>query len=149
MMKKVLWFFLIFWYANSFAADYFVPNGEGNQLKHAPYKLVLFFSNQCPHCVRFAPVIKYFMDSEGWEVEALSLNEGTLPEFPNATFANQSMIDSAYLGNPVVYPALFVANKRTKTLYPVAYGEMGYQELKERLAVISEKITIYERGLQR
>jgi hypothetical protein len=99
--------------------------------------------------VRFAPVIKYFMDNEGWEVEALSLNEGTLPEFPNATFATQSMIDSAYLGNPVVYPALFVANKRTKTLYPVAYGEMGYQDLKERLAVISEKITIYERGLQR
>ena len=44
---------------------------------------------------------------------------------------------------------IFVANKRTKTLYPVAYGEMGYQDLKERLAVISEKITIYERGLQR
>ena len=149
MMKKALWLFLILWCANSFAADYFVPNDEGNQLKHSPYKLGLFFSNQCPHCVRFAPVIKYFMDNEGWEVEALSLNEGALPEFPNATFATQSMIDSAYLGNPVVYPALFVANKRTKTLYPVAYGEMGYQDLKERLAVISEKITIYERGLQR
>lgn len=149
MIKKVLWIFLICWFSNSFAANEWSANDENNQLHHAPYKLVLFFSNQCPHCVRFAPVIKHLRDFEGWEVEAISLNEGTLPEFPKAIFATQNMIDSAYAGNPVVYPSLFIANKKTKALYPVAYGEMSYQELQERLAVIFEKIQSYERGLQR
>lgn len=148
MMNKVLWLLFILLCRSSFASN-MNAKYEVSSSQHTPYKLVLFFSNQCPHCVRFAPVIKYLQDGEGWEVEAISLNEGTLPEFPKAIFATQNMIDSAFHGNPVVYPALFVANKTTKNLYPVVYGEMGYQELQDRLVLILEKIRIYERGFQR
>jgi type-F conjugative transfer system pilin assembly thiol-disulfide isomerase TrbB len=108
------------------------------------YMLVLFFSNQCPHCVQFAPVVKHFIDANHWSIEAISLNGETLPEFPKATFATQEMIDLAYQGKPVVYPALFIANSKTKVLYPVSFGELGKQELLERMRLIMEKISEYE-----
>lgn len=149
MMKKALGLFLILLCTNAFPNDELIPSNNSNSSGHNPYKLVLFFSNQCPHCVRFAPVIKYLQDGEDWEVEAISLNEGTLPEFPNAIFATQNMIDNVYHGNPVVYPALFIANKTTKNIYPVVYGEMEPQELQERIVLILDKIKAYERGLLR
>lgn len=108
------------------------------------YVLVLFFSNKCPHCVQFAPVVKQFIDTNHWNIEAISLNGETMPEFPNATFATQEMIDVAYHGKPVVYPALFIANSNTKALYPVSFGELGKQELEDRMKLIMAKVGEYE-----
>lgn len=120
------------------------PKPIKNTTSQHRYMLVLFFSNQCPHCVQFAPVVKHFIDANHWSIEAISLNGETLPEFPNATFATQEMIDLAYQGKPVVYPALFIANANTKALYPVSFGELGKQELLERMRLIMEKISEYE-----
>lgn len=111
---------------------------------HSPYILVLFFSNQCPHCVNFSPLLKHFADDYQWQIEAISLNGDTLPEFPNAMFATQPMIDVAYQGKPVVYPALFIANTASKALYPVSFGELEYEVLKDRVALLTQKIKIYE-----
>ena len=108
------------------------------------YRLILFFSNQCPHCVNFAPVLKAYADSHHWQIEAITLNGESLPEFPDATFATQEMIDVAYQGKTVTYPALFIANTKTHALYPVSFGEMGALELDERMSAIREKITAYE-----
>lgn len=118
---------------------------KDNASEH-PYTLVLFFSNQCPHCVQFAPIVKQYIDANQWSIEAINLNGEALPEFPNATFATQEMIDLAYQGKPVVYPALFIANAKTKALYPVSFGEMGKQELEERMELIMTKIGEYEGG---
>lgn len=106
--------------------------------------LVLFFSNQCPHCITFAPILKHFVEENHWNIEAISLNGQTLPEFPHALFATQDMIDVAYQGKPVVYPALFIANTQSKSLYPISFGEMSYPELQERIKIVKEKMAEYE-----
>lgn len=108
------------------------------------YRLVLFFSNQCPHCVNFAPVLKHYADAHQWRIEAISLNGESLPEFPHAVFATQAMIDVAYQGKPVTYPALFIANTQTHALYPVSFGELGDVELKERMNTLLRHIKDYE-----
>lgn len=114
------------------------------QSTESHYRMVLFFSNQCPHCVSFAPVLKRYAQVNQWHIEAISLNGETLPEFPNATFATQDLIDVAYRGKPVVYPALFIANTLNKTVYPVSFGEMSYPELEERMQQMLVKMKDYE-----
>ena len=114
------------------------------QEAHEDHILVLFFSNQCPHCINFAPILKRYSEQNQWRIEAVSLNDQTLAEFPDAIFATQEMIDVAYQGKPVVYPALFVANTKTKALYPVSFGELGLQELEEKMSLLSSKIKMYE-----
>lgn len=116
------------------------------QSHFSKYRFILFFSNQCPHCVNFAPVIKAYAEAHQWTIEAISLNGQSLPEFPHATFATQAMLDVAYQGKTVTYPALFVANTETKALYPVSFGELGVAELEERMNALSEKIKRYEEG---
>ena len=111
---------------------------------HEDHILVLFFSNQCPHCINFAPILKRYAEQNQWSIEAVTLNDQTLAEFPDAIFATQEMIDVAYQGKPVVYPALFVANTKTKALYPVSFGELGVQELEEKMSLLSSKIKTYE-----
>jgi type-F conjugative transfer system pilin assembly thiol-disulfide isomerase TrbB len=115
--------------------------------KEAPlprHILILFFSNQCPHCISFAPILKEYATKNQWHIEAITLNEHSLPEFPHAIFATQEMIDVAYQGKPVVYPALFIANTTTKMLYPVSFGTLSYSELQERLSEVSIKVVEYE-----
>ncbi len=106
--------------------------------------LILFFSNQCPHCIKFAPLLKEYVAVNHWDIEAISLNGESLPEFPNAIFATQEMIDVAYQGKPVVYPALFMANPKTKALYPISFGALSYPELQERINAIQAKVAEYE-----
>ncbi|KTD66476.1 conjugative transfer protein [Legionella santicrucis] len=110
------------------------------------YILVLFFSNQCPHCVSFAPVVKQYAQINHLSIEPITLNGQTLPEFPKAQFATQEMIDLAYQGKPVVYPALFLANIKKHTLYPVSFGEMTYSELSERINLLKNRVVDYERS---
>lgn len=110
------------------------------------YIFVLFFSNQCPHCVAFAPVVKRYAQINHISIEPITLNGQTLPEFPNAQFATQEMIDLAYQGKPVVYPALFLANTQKHTLYPISFGEMTYSELSERINLLRARVAEYERN---
>jgi len=120
------------------------PKPVTKNASQSQHVLVFFFSNKCPHCVQFSPVVQDFVDANHWNIEAISLNGETIPEFPNASFATQEMIDLAYQGKPVVYPALFIANPNTKALYPVAFGELGKQELLERMKLIMTKVGEYE-----
>lgn len=110
------------------------------------YILILFFSNQCPHCISFAPILKQYGQSQQVPIEPITLNGQTLPEFPNAQFATQEMIDLAYQGKPVVYPALFLANTQNHTLYPISFGEMTYSELSERINLLRSRVAEYERS---
>ncbi|KTC84391.1 conjugal transfer protein TraF [Legionella drozanskii] len=110
----------------------------------SPHILVFIFSNQCPYCVQFAPLVKAYATANHWPIEAVSLNGQILPDFPDAIFATQDMIDVAYQGKPVVYPALFIANTRTKALYPVSFGALSYEELLERIQAITSKIKEHE-----
>lgn len=120
------------------------PTTSLKQERLDKYQLILFFSNQCPHCVKFAPVLKGYAEAHQWQIEAISLNGQSLPEFPHALFATQAMIDVAYQGKPVTYPALFIANTETHALYPVSFGELSEEELELRMDTLTHKIQTYE-----
>lgn len=114
-------------------------------LNESQYQLVLFFSSKCPYCVKFAPVVKSYGLKSKLPIEAVSLNHEPLKEFPEPTLATQDMIDLAYQGKTVVYPALFLADTKSKRLYPISYGALSQYELEERMERLSESLKTQRR----
>ena len=118
---------------------------QKKQAEQESYRLVLFYSNKCPYCKKFAPVLKDYSEKSQLKVEPVSLTRQTLPEFPQSTYATQELIDLAYRGKPVVYPALFIANSQSHHIYPVAFGYLDSRALEKRVSDLLPKIREYER----
>lgn len=106
--------------------------------------LILFYGSQCPHCKQFAPILKRWVTRNNAEVLPLSLDNQPLHEFPKFLPATTEWINSAFGGNAINYPALFVVNPKTKALYPVGFGSMTEAELNDRMDVLITKIKAYE-----
>jgi len=95
--------------------------------------LFFLFRGDCPYCQQFAPLLKSFEQKFGLPVFAISLDGGTLPEFPGARVDNGI---AATLSATQV-PALFLASPRTNVITPLGYGVLSESELLERLQVIA------------
>ncbi|KTD47801.1 type-F conjugative transfer system pilin assembly thiol-disulfide isomerase TrbB [Legionella quateirensis] len=106
--------------------------------------LVLFYASTCPHCHQFAPEIKRWAERQQAEVLALSFDNQPLPDFPSFLPATTEWVNAAYAGQSISYPALFVLNKETHVLYPVAIGSMTSTELDIRMMSLIPKIKAYE-----
>ncbi|KTC69774.1 conjugal transfer protein TrbB [Legionella bozemanae] len=106
--------------------------------------LILFYGSQCPHCKQFAPILKRWVTRNKAEVLPLSLDNQPLPGFPKFLPATTEWINSAFGGNAINYPALFVVNPNTKALYPVGFGSMTEAELNDRIKTLIPKIKMYE-----
>ena len=91
--------------------------------------LLFFFRGDCPVCHRFAPVLKQFANRYGLTVLAISLDGGTLPDYPQPKF-NDSQAQK--LNVPVV-PAVFAANPSTQAVVPIAFGLVTEDVLLQRL----------------
>lgn len=107
--------------------------------------LILFYGSQCMHCKQFAPVLKRWADVNKAEVLALSFDNQALPEFPKFLPATTEWVNVAFQGAPINYPALFVVNPASKTLYPVGFGGMTDSELNARMQILIAKINTHER----
>lgn len=105
---------------------------------------IFFFSSGCPHCVHFSPVIKQWASSNRAQVLALSLDNQPLPEFQDFMPATRDWINAAFQEQTIQYPALFIANRETRKLYPVSTGALSSSELDERLNQLIAKIIAYE-----
>ena len=108
--------------------------------------LLFFFASSCPHCHQQAPILKDWANNHGVAVDARTLDEKPLPEFPTATPATASLVETAFRGNSIRYPALFVMNPDSGVLYPVAIGSMTTDELNTRMQTLIPKIIAYEQG---
>jgi len=95
--------------------------------------LFFLFRGDCPYCQQFAPLLKSFEQKFGLPVFAISLDGGTLPEFPRARVDN----GIAATLNATQVPALFLASPRTNVITPLGYGVLSESELLERLQVIA------------
>lgn len=95
------------------------------------YGLVFFFRGSCPYCHQFAPVLKNFVRRYGFSVIDVSLDGGTLPEFPNPR--RNFLAASAMQAEEKGVPAVYVINPRTKQIVPAAFGSMGFTELAQRI----------------
>ena len=101
------------------------------------YGLFFFFSADCPYCHQFAPIVKRFAETYGWEVIAISVDagapgRGSLAEFPNAQ--NDNGLFEAW--NLKVLPSLFAVNPKTKSTMPIAYGLTSLDEMENRIMTL-------------
>jgi len=95
--------------------------------------LFFLFRGDCPYCQQFAPLLKSFEQKFRLPVFAISVDGGTLPEFPRARVDN----GIAATLNVTQVPALFLASPRTNVITPLGYGVLSESELLERLQVIA------------
>ncbi|MBY0501640.1 MAG: type-F conjugative transfer system pilin assembly protein TraF [Alphaproteobacteria bacterium] len=96
------------------------------------YGLFFFFRKNCPYCHQFAPIVKRFTNKYGWSALGISLDGGSLPEFPHAKRDNGI---SERLGITHV-PALIALHPQTGKLIPLAYGMISETEIEERIELL-------------
>ena len=97
--------------------------------------LVFVFRSDCPFCHRFAPVLKRFAQTHGLTVLAVSLDGGTLPEYPDARPDN----GIAARLNARAVPALYLTQPSRREFRPVGFGLMSDTELLERIAALARE----------
>lgn len=88
-----------------------------------------FFRGDCPYCHAFAPTLLNFAQATGINVFPISVDGGSLPEFPSPHIDNGI---SDRLGVSMV-PALFLATPATGDIVPVGFGALSDTDLAERL----------------
>jgi conjugal transfer pilus assembly protein TraF len=100
------------------------------------YGLFFFFKKECPYCHQFAPVVKHFAEKHGWSVLAVSLDGGTLPEFPHARRDN-GIASRLQVGH---VPALIALHPQSGQTIPLAYGLVSESEIEERIELLTRAI---------
>jgi conjugal transfer pilus assembly protein TraF len=97
--------------------------------------LVFVFRSDCPFCHRFAPILKRFAQQHGLAVLAVSLDGGTLPEYPDARPDN----GIAARLNARAVPALYLTQPSRREFRPVGFGMMSDTDLLERIAALARE----------
>lgn len=95
--------------------------------------LIFVFRSDCPFCHRFAPILKRFELEFGFTVIAVSMDGGTLPEYPDARPDNG--IATRLQARSV--PALYLTQPSRREIRPVGFGLMSDSELLERVATLA------------
>ena len=93
------------------------------------YGLLFFFRGSCPHCHRFAPVLKAFAERYGFDILPVSLDGGALPEFPKPL----GNVDAAAALQVESVPAVYLIEPRARTVAPAVFGYVGFSELGQRV----------------
>jgi conjugal transfer pilus assembly protein TraF len=91
--------------------------------------LYFFFRSDCPFCHSMAPTLKLLEQTHGIRVIAISLDGGTLPQFPNATTDKGQ---AQALGVRSV-PSYFLASPRAGSVHPLGTGVLSLGTLEDRI----------------
>ena len=103
----------------------------------ATHGLIFVFRSDCPFCHRFAPILKRFEQDYGMTVLAVSLDGGTLPDYPDARPDN----GMAARLNATAVPALYLTAPARREIRPVGFGLMSMSDLLERVAALARDRT--------
>jgi len=95
--------------------------------------LIFFFRGDCPYCHAFAPTLEAFQARHGIKVEAVSVDGGTMPGFPEARRDNG--IATALRVTQV--PAVYLAQPFTGKITPIGFGVLSEAQLLERITTVS------------
>jgi len=98
------------------------------------YGLFFFFRKNCPYCHGFAPIVKSFAETYGWSLLPVSLDGGTLPEFPHAKKDN-GIAESLGVSH---VPALIALHPKSGKFIPLAYGMVSISEIEERVELLTK-----------
>jgi conjugal transfer pilus assembly protein TraF len=96
--------------------------------------LFFFFKSDCPYCHKLAPILKIFQARHGMEIFPVSLDARGLPDFP-AFETDRGIARSLGVDR---WPALFLADKATGDIRPIAFGIISLNELEERVYVLTQ-----------
>lgn len=111
--------------------DYTLPNGKVVNLNN--YKAVLFMQAGCPYCQQFDPLLKSLASQIGLSVFPYTLDGQGDVSFPHAIPAPKSVIDSFYMQQKIVTPAVYLVEVNTMKTLPLLYGAVDGQTLVQRL----------------
>lgn len=105
------------------------------------YYLVFIYKSTCPHCHKFAPILKDFTDTFKLKVRAYTLDNEPLDGF-EAKPLTPELFQSFYAagGYKPVVPALFLVNKHTLEAYAVLFGEATAYQLARRVHELKQHI---------
>jgi len=92
------------------------------------YSLVFFFDSKCPHCQKFAPIVKDVSTKYGISVYPFTFG-GTLPSFTQPIPVNRSIYQTYYGSTKPFFPVMFLQNTNTMQFYLVAKGETSQAQV--------------------
>lgn len=98
--------------------------------------IIFFFKSACPHCQRFAPIVKKFSDSHGFSVVPVSLDNKGLPAYPNP---QKDFQISARLDVSVV-PAIFLVDPDRNEVAACSYGFTDVSTLSQKVIVAAKQM---------
>ena len=95
--------------------------------------IFFFFRSDCPYCHKFAPILRRFAQLHNFEVFAVSLDGGPIPDFPDAR-PNNGIAEKLSVET---VPAVYLASKQTGNIQPLGYGVLTVSELTERIETLA------------
>ncbi|MCW5632781.1 MAG: conjugal transfer protein TraF [Rubrivivax sp.] len=102
--------------------------------------LYFFFRRNCAYCHLQAQLLKQFETKYGFTVFAVSLDGGTLAEYPNAALDNGlARLVADAMGVPAQHftvPAVVLARPATRQVVPVGFGVMNMDQMADRIALV-------------
>ncbi len=99
--------------------------------------ILFFFRSDCPHCHRFAPVLKLFAETYGFSVIAISMDGKGIPEYPYPKPDHEL----ASRLNISTVPAIFMVNPDSNAVATVGYGFNNWVKLKEKILFAAQQLT--------
>ncbi len=96
------------------------------------YQLYFFYRSTCPYCQRFAPIVKDFGTTYGFNILPISTDGIPLPEFPDS-YTDQG---EAQIYNVTVEPTLFLVNPSTHKAIRIATGLTSQSEIKKNIMAL-------------
>lgn len=102
-------------------------------------KLIYFYQGRDTHNINFSRTLKEYADKAWLQVEAYTLDNHTLMEFPDTRFASAEII-AKYFGNEKVgfkTPILFLEQFDAHTA-PVSVGDISFIQLVNKMNWIAE-----------
>ena len=105
-----------------------------NTIKHINdrYGIFFLFRGDCPHCHRYSPILKNFQQKYGISIMAVSMDGGTLPDWPKFMINNSNQIGKMGIEGGTV-PATILFDKTTRKVIPLGFGVLSHSELEERI----------------
>lgn len=96
------------------------------------YQLYFFYKSTCPYCQRFAPILKDFAQSYGFNILPITMDGISLPEFSDS-YVDQG---ESQIYNVTVEPTLFAVNPITHKALRIATGLTSQSEIKKNIIAL-------------
>ncbi len=111
------------------------------------HELVFFFSSTCPHCQKFDPVFKRFLQAYPFKHMDFSFDGKTLPGFKDAMLPRPALIQKFFPGGHVSFPTVFLVNTKTLITYVVSMGEKTYPQFLSRMEKLAPDVIRFDKGI--